>query len=168
MQVFQEESRNCPVFHRTQLGLTATRHQEHQRSPVHSEGGNIQWLMLLTTPTKPTSTMNSKTGNQPPEWLWNLQKPWCPFFFPGPGGQGMPRTPKHREAWRFWAHDFRISLCGKQCCTALLFQPGARCILLSKPGKWGAFFFKAWTNWELSAVSVTNWIWSESQLDLHC
>lgn len=36
----------------------------HQRSPVHSEGGSMLLNMLLKSPTKPTSTMNSKTGNQ--------------------------------------------------------------------------------------------------------
>lgn len=125
MQVLEEESRSCPVFHKDQLGVTAPRHQEHHyapRSPVHSEDGIIQWLMLLTTPPKPASTMSSKTGDQAPVWPGNLQKPACPLLFPRAGGQGVPSTPNtgkfHVSEHMTWGYHRVVNNVELLCCSS--------------------------------------------------
>lgn len=171
MQVLQEESRNCPVFPKKQLGVTARRHQEHQYAPKAScafWGWKYPVTDAVNNPNQ-THQHHELQDREPTTYVvMESAEAWVPFLLPKTRRPRSAKYSKHREVSCFWAHDFRISLCGKQCWTALLFQPGGKFILQSKSGKWGELFFKAWTIWELCAVSVINSIWSESQLDLHC
>lgn len=166
MHALREESRNCPVLHRKQLGVTATRHQEHQYAPKIS-CAFWGWKYAVKYAVKISNQTNQHHELQDREpstrVLWNLQKPACPHFFPRPGakeGQELPNTGKvhvseHMTLGYHCVVNNVVLLC---CCNQ---EGNASCYQSLESEE--DFFFKAWTNWELSAVSVTKWNWSESQ-----
>lgn len=84
------------LFHRKQLGVTATRQQEHQYAPkICAFWGRKYPVTYAVKNPKQTNQHHELQDREPTiVGLWKLQKPGCPLFFPRPG---RPRNAKYSQ-----------------------------------------------------------------------